>query len=217
MSALAPVARRGLRHLSVQATLEWAFSTECVALEFDDFAPRRGVGIEAVLMEQAQLGARIDGGGHTPKASDAEIIASVVAAFGLRRGRGLAVAVAECARARGTPDWMPGAAPRLVPLAWKRASRHGGPMAHTDRCGVHEEVSYLPNPRNPAVQIRRVRRTEIRYCPCHWQPTPAAIAAARRAYLDWWGALLDLRMSLRGSLETLALTDEMPPKAPWRR
>ncbi|WP_149866425.1 hypothetical protein [Tropicimonas marinistellae] len=204
--------------IAVQELLEWAFAVECASLDFDEFAPGRCVGIEAVLMEQARLGAKIDGGGWSPRATDAEIVAAVVCGMPVQRGgRRMAVMIAELARARQVPDWMPGAVPRLAPAEWKRASRHGGPMARTDVAGHWDEEKWLRNPKNPTTRIRRVKRHEIRFCPCRWTPSNERISAARRFYLDWWGALLHLQDALRSvGLDGFKVTSVMPPMTPWR-
>jgi len=53
--------------------------------------------------------------------------------------------------------------------------------------------------------------------PCVWEPTPARIAAARRAYLDWWGYLLELQAALGAAdLARIRITRDMPPMTPWR-
>lgn len=207
------------RHVPVQGLLEWAFGVERVGLDFDEFAPRPGMGIEARLMEQAQLGCRVDGGGWSARATDAEIVAAVVSGLPLAQGgRRMAVAVAELARARMVPDWMPGAVPRLVPVDWKRASRHGGALARTDVAGHWDEEKWIPNPKCHSSRIRRVKRHEVRFCPCRWSPSADRIAAARRFYLDWWGALLHLQAALKAvGLDEHVVTSDMPDLTPWRR
>ncbi|RBO51811.1 hypothetical protein DSD19_17010 [Rhodovulum sp. BSW8] len=56
-----------------------------------------------------------------------------------------------------------------------------------------------------------------RYTPCVWVPTLAQIAAARRAYLDWWGYLLELQAALGSAdLARIRVTGDMPPMTPWR-
>lgn len=203
--------------VSVLDLLTWAFSVERVSLDFEDVAPRRVDPIYA-MMRQAELGARIDGGGWSPRATDAEIVAGLVAALpAAQGGRRMAVTVAELARAGQVPDWMPGAVPRLVPVEWKRANQFGRGTARTDVAGHWEEERWIQNPRCAASRIRRVRRHELRYCPCRWSPSRDRIAAARRFYLDWWGALLHLQAAFRAAdLGCFEVTQSMPPLTPWR-
>ena len=120
------------RALGVQAVLEWAFRVEKAQLEL----PQRrdideegfGFGMEYVLMQRALLGCKVDGGGKKSQSythEDAEIVAATLAGMpdslgGIR----MAISVAEMARAGLTPDWMPGAVPRCVPIDLKR-NRHG--------------------------------------------------------------------------------------------
>jgi hypothetical protein len=206
--AQSPVRRR----LGVRALLEWAFADECAGLDFEEEDGRAAMrlGVDPIwrMMRQAELGCRVDGGGHVglepARHDDAEIVAAVVANLPVARGgRSMAVRIAELARARSVPDWMPEARPRVMPVAW-RGNRHGR-RAATEVCGL-EHVWHK----------RRWVTVERRCCPVHIAPTPAQIASARRGYLAWWGAL----MHLRGELEALELarhvvTDDMPPVAPW--
>lgn len=48
--------------------------------------------------------------------------------------------------------------------------------------------------------------------------TAAMTAAKRRNYLAWYSALLELWGVLRqpGMLDTITITDAMPPVAPWQ-
>ena len=87
-----------------------------------------GFGLEYVLLQRAALGCKVDGGQHKMGSythPDAEVIAAAVAGMpdslgGIR----MAISVAEMARAGITPNWMPGAVPRCVPVDMKR-NRHG--------------------------------------------------------------------------------------------
>ncbi|RAP39303.1 hypothetical protein BYZ73_21225, partial [Rhodovulum viride] len=54
-------------------------------------------------------------------------------------------------------------------------------------------------------------------CPVTYYPTSGQIAAARRAYLDWWGWLLALQAALRGAgLVSIEVTRAMPQMEPWK-
>ena len=116
MSAHGRIGRAGggkvKRALGVQAALEWAFRVEQAQLELP---PRKdvtdegfGFGLEYVLLQQAALGCKVDGGQHKMGSythADAEVIAATVAGMpdslgGIR----MAICVAELARAGMTPD-----------------------------------------------------------------------------------------------------------------
>ena len=144
-------------------------------------------------------------GAEPARHSDAEIVAAVVARLPVGQGgRAMAVRIAELARARVAPDWMPGAQPRVVPVGW-RNHKHGA-HAVTEVCGEDRHV-----------HRGRVVRRERRWCPVVIRPTASQIAAARRGYLDWWGALLHLQAELRAiGLERHLITRAMPPMVPWR-
>ncbi len=83
---------------------------------------------------------------------------------------------AELARAGLTPDWMPGAVPRCVPVEIRR-NQHGE-RTRTEVVGIER------------VQYRGRRRTvEVLACPVMWRPHPEQITGARRSYEDWWRPL----------------------------
>ena len=75
-------------------------------------------------MPRAALGCKVDGGRHKMGSythADAEVIAAIV--VGTPDGLGgirMAIRVAERARAELTPDWMPGAMHRCVPIETRR-------------------------------------------------------------------------------------------------
>lgn len=202
-------AARGLRDLSVVKALEWAFAVEQVSIEFDEGNPDAyTVGCDPIwrMMRQAELGCRVDGGGTGARADDAEVIASIVARLPVPNGgRGMAVLVAHYARACTLPDPMVGALPRVVPRDGWRLSKHGE-FAKTEVVGTVSTVY-------------RGRKTvhDLVACPISYAPSAAQISAARRGYLDWWGALLHLRHELATcGLATIRVTQDMPPMTPWR-
>src|SRR5690554_4070934 len=135
------------RALGVQAALEWAFRVEKAQLELplpqDVTDEGFGFGLEYVLMQRAILGCRIDG------------------------GQRMAIRVAELARAGLTPDWMPGAVPRCVPVEVKR-NQHGERASTV----VVDTVRILAR--------GKWRSVEVLACPVTWRPHPQQIAAARR-------------------------------------
>jgi len=204
--------RRVKRALGVQALLEWAFRVERAQLELpppkDVVEEGFGFGMEYVLMQRAALGCKVDGGQHKMGSythADAEVIAATVAGMadslgGIR----MAISVAEMARAGITPDWMPGAVPRCVPVDIKR-NRHG------DRA-----VSVVVGTERVMVS-GKWRTIEVRACPVNWRPHPEQIASARRGYEDWWQALDWVRDGLvaGGMLREMEVPDTMPKVRPW--
>ena len=201
------------RAMSVQQALEWAFRVEKAQLELPDPSDperthRSGFGLEYVLMQRAALGCKVDGGRYKIgdyTHPDAEVIAATVAGLpDSLGGKRMAIRVAELARAGLTPDWMPGAVPRCVPVDTRR-NRHG------DRA-----VSVVVG--TAQVLIRRKWRTvEVRACPVTFSPHPEQIEAARKAYDGWWAALGWVRDGLiaGGMLRELEVTGLMPKERPW--
>jgi hypothetical protein len=196
------------RSLSVVKALEWAFAVEQVSLEFDEVNPDSyAVGCDPIyrMMRQAELGCRVDGGGVSARADDAEVIASIVARLPMSYGgKGMAVQVAYHARACSAPDPMVGAVPKVVPRDGWRLTKHGE-FARTEVVGS-------------VTTIYRGRKSvhDLIACPVMLRPSQADIGRARRAYLDWWGALLHLRYELAAcGLETIEVTQDMPPLEPW--
>jgi len=200
------------RALGVQAALEWAFRVEKAQLELpvqksvadEGF----GFGLEYVLLQRAALGCKVDGGQHKMGSythADAEVIAATVAGMpdclgGIR----MAISVAEMARAGMTPNWMPGAVPRCVPVDIKR-NRHG------DRA-----VSVVVDTEKVLVS-GKWRTIEVRACPVTWRPHPEQISSARRGYEDWWLALDWVRDGLVAGrmLRKMEVTAIMPKVRPW--
>jgi hypothetical protein len=202
------VARPKRAPMSVQRALEWAFGVEQVHLDFGD-VPEFHVGTDTIwrLMRQGQLGCRVEGGGRSSAHHDAEVIASFVAALPEGNGgRSMAVQMAQLARAGRVPDAMIGARQRCVPVAWAHGNQYGA-MARTE---VVEEVETVH-------RGRKIKRA-VTACPVTYTPTARQIGAARRNWLGWWGAMLHVGHELRtlGGLDTIRITDKMPPLEPWR-
>lgn len=204
---------RTKRALGVQQVLEWAFRTEKARLELPEpLDPERddgpGFGLEYVLMQRAALGCRIDGGRYKPDSStheDAEVVAACVTGLpsslgGLR----MAIRIAELARAGMTPDWMPGAVPRCVPIEMKR-NQHG------------ERAITIPVGTTRVLSRGKWRTVELRACPVTFSPHPDQIAAAHCHYDHWWLALDWVRDGLiaGGMLRSIEVTDAMPKRQPW--
>jgi hypothetical protein len=209
-----PGSQKTKRTLGVQAALEWAFGVEKAQLELPppkDVAEEGfGFGLEYILLQRAILGCKIDGGQHKMGGythPDAEVIAATVAGMpdslgGIR----MAIRVTELARAGLTPDWMPGAVSRCVPVEMKR-NQHGE-RATTIVVGTER------------VKTRGKWRTvEVLACPVTWRPYREQIEAARQAYDDWWQALDWVRDGLLsgGMLREVEVTVAMPRARPWRK
>lgn len=66
--------------------------------------------------------------------------------------------------------------------------------------------------------VMHVLQTPVLCCPGCWTNTAMQLAAERRRYLDWLGALWWIGSELRGLniMETIALTEAMPAMTPWR-
>jgi hypothetical protein len=205
---------RQKRSMSVQQALEWAFRVEKAQLELpipkDVTEEGFGFGLEYVLLQRAALGCQVDGGQHKLGGythEDAEVIAATVAGLpDSLGGKRMAIRVTELARAGMTPDWMPGAMPRCVPVEMK-LNQHGE-RATTIVVGTER------------VKTRGKWRTvEVLACPVTWRPYREHIEAARQAYHDWWRALDWVRDGLivGGMLREVKVTEAMPKSIPWLR
>jgi hypothetical protein len=202
------------RALGVQAALEWAFGVEKAQLELpppkDVTEEGFGFGLEYVLLQRAALGCKIDGGRHKMGGfthEDAEVIAATAAGIpDSLGGKHVAIRVAELARAGLTPDWMPGAVPRCMPVEVKR-NQHGD-RATTMVVGTERVLTR-----------GKWRTVEVLPCPVTYTPHPQKIGAAREAYDGWWQALDWVRDGLTagGMLRTIEVTAAMPKARPWVR
>lgn len=219
--ALSVVAAPIKREIGILGLLEWAFQRECAELDFGDIdrlgaQPRVGVGIEYILMQRGPAGARIDGGGRSWPHDDAELVADAVAHLPITHGgRAMAVQIAQLARSGGRPDAMVGARVTARPKGWN-TNRHGMRPAIADAAKLGP-YGWCAQPRRNRKGI--VVHDRVSYTPIVFAPMPDQIARARRNYLLWWGALLDIRQSLEetGLLSAHYLTDAMPPLTPWRK
>jgi hypothetical protein len=204
---------RPKRSMSVQQALEWAFRIEKAQLELpmpQDVAEEGfGFGLEYVLLQRAALGCKVDGGqyklgGYTHE--DAEVIAATVAGMpDSLGGKRMAIRVAELARAGLTPDWMPGAVSRCVPVEVKR-NQHGE-RASTVVVGTERVLSR-----------GKWRTVDVLACPVTFSPHQEQIEAARRAYGEWWLALEWVREGLLacGMLREVKVEVVMPKMRPWK-
>ena len=202
------------RTLGIQAALEWAFRVEQAQLELpppkDVTEEGFGFGLEYVLLQRAALGCKVDGGQHKMGSythPDAEVIAAIVAGMpdslgGIR----MAIQMAELARAGMTPDWMPGVAPRCVPLETKN-NQHG------------ERATIIVVGTERVKTRGKWRTVDVLACPVTWRPHPEQIASSRRGYEDWWQALDWVRDGLvvGRMLREIGVTTTMPRRCPWKR
>ena len=204
------------RALGVQAALEWAFRIEKAQLELPERPdPERGsgtgtgFGLEHVLLQRAALGCKVDGGRYKMGSythADAEVIAAIVAGMpDSLGGKRMAIRVAELARAGLTPDWMPGAVPRCVPVDTRR-NQHG------------ERAITMVVSTERVLSRGRWRTVDVLACPVSFSPHPQKIEAARRDYDDWMQALGWVRDGLidGGMLREIELNGAMPKVKPWQ-
>lgn len=197
--------------ISILGLLDWAFRREGAQLDLSREAlfgieHRPNYGMEYVLIEQARLGCRVDGGGYSASHPDADIVAAAVAV--LPEGCGgqrMAIAIAEHARAGTLPDWGQGIGPcECTARNWK---------LHKGKLWAAKEF-YRGRGQWPETWLGR---DDGYVCPVTFSGTAKEAAAARRGWLMWWAALLELRSTfqIRSDLSAWAVTDEMPPQAPW--
>ena len=216
MSMLGRIGRAGgakvKRALGVQAILEWAFRVEKAQLELplprDVSEDGFGFGMEYILLQRGALGCKVDGGQHkmgSYTSADAEVVAATLAGMpDSLGGKRMAIQVAELARAGMTPDWLPGAVPRCVPVE-TRGNQHG------------ERASTIVVSTERVFSRGKWRSIEVLACPVTWRPHPEQIASARHGYEDWWQALKCVRDGLiaGGMLREVEVTAVMPKVRPW--
>ncbi|MBU2963344.1 hypothetical protein KO516_21460 [Citreicella sp. C3M06] len=203
--------RAGKVPVSIWDLLVWAFQVERVGLDFDEVGStsgvRPGVGMEYILMKRGDLGCSIDGGGQSDPHPDADLVASAVSCLPEGcGGRGMAVAIAEMARSGCWPDWGRNMVPGCEPVEWRRC-KHGMYAARSLWDGLDRWPAHL------------LGQSDGYACRVVFTATPADIARARRAWLGWWGALLELRCTfqMRCDLTGFEVVDEMPPRSPWKK
>ncbi|WP_339112273.1 hypothetical protein [Thioclava sp. GXIMD2076] len=206
----------GPRVMSVRSALEWAFGPENARMDFDHSGAhefdRVGVSPEWRMMQQAKLGCRVDGGcaGPAPHVHpDAAMIAAAVEALELNPmfGRKMAVLVATHARAGTAPDWRDAERLRVVPQGWD-IDDNGEAVAYVV---AGEEWVYRSS-------CRHKLRFRPKFCPIGYRGGRSTIAAARRRYLDWYGALLEVSAILRrpGYLDAISISGALPALSPWK-
>lgn len=205
--------RVGKRDVSIQELLHWAFQRELASLDFDEFAKetgaRPGVGIEWIMIQTANLGCRVDGGGKSSRHHDADLVASALAVLPENvGGRRMAVQIAELARKGELPNWGQDAQPRCEPVSW-RLSKHGprGVRRYNDYYKDRWPIPYNANqPWNY-------------FCPVRYVDDARWVAGLRRNYLLWRLALTELRntFQIHDNLTSFKVTDGMPAMQPWKK
>ncbi len=201
------------KQVSILELLHWAFQKEHAGLTFnsyqDDVHHVSSFDTIYMMMQQAELGVRVDSSsGRSKRHDDADAVADALMALPDRvGGRGMAIMIAEFARSGRCPDWMDGAKPQAHPREWGKRNQHG-------RQAKTEVVC-----RSETIRRGRSVVIDILWCPIIISPTQAEIASARRGYLRWWGALLDLSATFQkyGGLTHHEVTNVMPLRAPWKK
>lgn len=199
------------KEISIQRLLEWAFADECAQVDFEaegTLAAGYGyIGNAYRMMQRGELGCRIDGGGRSWPDADADIVAGAVAALPEGcGGRGMAIQIAELARARRVPDVMVSAVARCVPRA-TRKNMHG----------TWSQTEVIE--RGVDCSGRKVKRYDVLVCPVTYTHTAADVARARRNYLQWRLALMELRQTfvIHNNLSRWVVSAVMPSRAPWQK
>ncbi|WP_158963926.1 hypothetical protein [Chachezhania sediminis] len=204
---------RTVRQMGVREALEWAFGTEHARLSYGEGLGETGpgFGMEYILLQQAELGRRVDvSWGRSRPADDAELIAAAVQGA---LPRAEALWLADLARSGTTPDPLVGAVPRIVPEGWHQ-NQNGWRPATADAAELGPG-GWRPQPRRNRKGV--IVADAVRYTPCRWERTPREIGAARRRYLDWIGHLMTVLAALQHvPLTWVELTDDLPPMTPWR-
>ena len=200
------------RTMSIEGALQWAFANEKAQLTFDEYGAhefdRAAVDPIWIMARRAEVGCAIDGGGTSAPADDAQVIAAVVEALPDQvGGRRMALQIAELARARNAPDWGQHDRISVVPFGWDWDEDEGRFMAGTAKAGS------LWRWRTSQRKIKEIRGTA---CPISIEGSPRTIAAKRRNYLAWIGALYELHSRLSYALHRIELSEAFPPLAPWR-
>ncbi|AGT07895.1 hypothetical protein [Paracoccus aminophilus] len=211
MTAMFPV-RAAVRQMTIQQALEWAFATECARLDFDELGAkefeRPGHDIISVIQRRGELGCTVDGGGSSDPHPDAQIIAAAVEALPIEvGGRRMAMIVADHARARSAPDWRENERVGIVPCGWEMTDA-GEWLAAIRK--LPEASYYYPRGRKTLTY-----RPEI--CPIGYTGSAAVLAARRRDYLGWYGALLHLNVDFIGwRTNRVEIIDGLPDMTPWK-
>ncbi|MEQ5872586.1 hypothetical protein J4E08_22245 [Sagittula sp. NFXS13] len=205
-----PLGPDGREVVSVRLLLEWAFASECASIDFDELEDHRpAAGAEYAIMRQLSLGKRSGEGvrvdtsiGRSDPHPDAEVIASLMRAY---LPWSLCLELARLARARSVPRWDLGPQ-RVIPAGLGKPNQYG----QQARVEVCDRLTYLMRGRS--------RQRDVTWCPVRVVPSSAAIASARRGYLDWWRGLFEVSSALRRvDLDLFVVSTSMPPMQPWKK
>lgn len=126
------------------------------------------------------------------------------------QGTGLSgTQIAELARALSAPDWGQGDRISITPCGWGWSDEEGCFVAGTAQIGSFWVW-------RDKYRHKRERKGDV--CAISYTGTASMVAAKRRNYLAWCGALLDLWavLSRPGMLDTIEITEALPTLAPWR-
>ena len=213
-AAAAPKIRPGRgakREVSIWQLLVWAFQVERVSIEFDELArlagERPSVGIEYILMQRHNLGCAVDGGGRSESHPDADLVASALAVLPEGcGGRRMAIWIAELARAGLMPDWGSDLQPRCIPMGWRRCKH-----------GVYaERTLWTGDARVGRWPANHLGKEDGYVCLVRYEGDAREQAGRRRAWLQWWSALLELRQTFQHSgLTAFSVSIDLPPQRPW--
>lgn len=207
------------RRLTIQQAIEWAFQKEFAQLELPDLREAEdrgfGFGTEYVLLQRLKLGGvKIDvSRGRSYPHEDAESIAAAISNLpGELGGIPMAIRITEMGRSGITPDWMPGAVPKIEAMEWVNRNQYGR-QAKAEILRTWYYEAKTPHPKNPGRTISRRIKVDETWCRCTWRPSEQQIRSARQDYCRWWDVLDYLRE--RVQLRTIEITDAMPPRTPW--
>lgn len=205
--------RSAKRDVSIWELLVWAFQREKISIEFEELSrlagERPGVGMEYILMQRHNLGCSVDGGGRSEPHPDADLVSSALAVLpdGVG-GRRMAVWIASLAQAGKWPevDCQPEA--KCEPVAVRRCKH-----------GVYAERTFWSGDgimhRWPKSQLGK---NDGFVCLVRYTGTARDVASQRRAWLQWRGALLELKTTFQiKGLTAFAVNDDLPPLAPWKK
>lgn len=217
LAALPRVSTGAARETGIWPLIVWAFRSECAQLDLDDSRVIGGgfgyASMTSIIAQHEQLGCRVDGGGRSDPHPDADLVASALAVLPEGcGGRRMAMMIAEHARAGTTPGWHVRTAIEARGMIRNQYEQ----QAVTDDARHLGAQGWQPIPRT---NRRGTTVFDIvRYCPVIIRGGAAEVAAKRRAYLQWWSALLELRGTFRQrcDLSAWVVTDAMPPQQPWR-
>jgi hypothetical protein len=191
----------------------WAFQRGGGRLDWNEeatgFVEMQAWDTIAKLEAINKLGCRVQGGGRSEPDHDADVVTSTLAVLPVRcGGRRMAVNIAEYARSGRMPEWR--CEQKVEPVEWVQ-NRYGrfGKVADSRDFG-----GWPPQARQGR---KGVIYEPVMCVPVHIVPSAAVVAAARRHYLDFYLALLEVKSALEIShLTRFEITDAMPPRTPWK-